>query len=114
EGGGGEGGGGAGANITVTKVVVNDNQGKAVVGDFVLKVGQAVVTSGILATNFPAGSYAVTESGGPSGYTATFSGDCDKDGNITMSAGQSYTCTITNNDEGQAAPTTTTGGGSGG
>src|SRR5439155_19690388 len=44
------------------------------------------------------GTYAITESGGPSGYTASFSGDCDANGNITLKSGVSYSCTITNND----------------
>ena len=114
------GGGTVGADITVTKVVVNDNGGTAVAGDFLLKVGQAVVTSGVLATNFPAGSYDVTESGGPGGYTASFSGDCDSVGHITMEAGHTYTCTITNNDNpvdvggGETVNTNTSGGGGGG
>jgi hypothetical protein len=100
-----------GANITVTKVVINDDGGTAKVEDFLLKVGQAVVTSGVLATNFPAGEYNVTESEGPQNYTATFSGDCDSNGHITMTAGQTYTCTITNNDDQIDAGGSNEGGG---
>lgn len=84
------------AHITVTKQVVNDNGGSATVPNFTLKVGNTTVTSGVLA-DIPDGSYAITESG-PSGYAASFSGDCDSNGNITMFAGQSYVCTITNDD----------------
>src|SRR5262249_11032130 len=73
------------AHITVTKVMVNDNGGTSVVPDFTLKVGDQVVTSGITAT-IAEGTSAITESG-PSGYTASFSGGCDPNGNITMKAG---------------------------
>src|SRR5437667_225234 len=85
------------AHITVTKVVVNDNGGTASVPNYTLKVGNNVVTSGVSADAVE-GTYAITESGGPSGYTASFSGDCDANGNITMKSGVSYSCTITNND----------------
>src|SRR5438552_8007585 len=84
------------AHIAVTKVVVNDNGGTASVPNFTLKVGNNVVTSGVSA-DIADGTYAITESG-PSGYTSSFSGDCDVNGNITMGPGQSYSCTITNND----------------
>lgn len=83
-------------NVTVTKVVVNDNDGTSQVSDFTLSVGQTAVTSGD--TNaFAAGDYVISESG-PSGYTATFTGDCDAQGNLTVVAGESYACTITNDD----------------
>src|SRR5213594_3729363 len=85
------------AHITVTKVVVNDNGGTASVPNYTLKVGNNVVTSGVSA-DVVEGTYAITESGGPSGYTASFSGDCDANGNITLNSGVSYSCTITNND----------------
>ena len=42
------------------------------------------------------GTYMVSETGGPSGYTATFSGDCDSTGAVTLAAGDNLTCTITN------------------
>src|SRR5437867_3381906 len=85
------------AHITVTKVVVNDNGGTASVPNYTLKVGNNVVTSGVSA-DVVEGTHAITESGGPSGYTASFSGDCDANGNITMQSGVSYSCTITNDD----------------
>lgn len=84
-------------NLTVTKVVTNDNGGTAQVSDFTLRVGTTTVTSGT--TNiFLAGSYVVSETGGPSGYVGTISGDCDLNGNITIVAANSYSCTVTNND----------------
>src|SRR5436190_3272881 len=46
-----------------------------------------------------AGSYAVSESDGPSGYAATISGDCNSStGAVTLGPGDNKTCTITNDD----------------
>lgn len=45
------------------------------------------------------GSYRVTETGGPNGYALAYSGDCNTDGNVTLSAGQHKTCTVTNTRE---------------
>jgi uncharacterized repeat protein (TIGR01451 family) len=84
--------------LTVIKSVVNDNGGQAAPENFSLFVGQSQVTNGA-SNNFDPGDYAVSESGGPSGYSASFSGDCDQNGNITIAAGNSYTCTITNDDQ---------------
>ena len=95
--------------LTVIKQVTTDNGGTAVVGNFTLHVTnseQAVtdVTSGS-ANTFSAGVYTISESGGPSGYAATFSGDCDSNGQITLEVGDAtQVCTITNDD---VAPTVT-------
>ena len=43
-------------------------------------------------------SYTVSETGGATGYAASFSGDCDANGSVTLAAGTQKTCTITNND----------------
>lgn len=64
--------------------------------DFNLFVGQTSVLSGVT-QEFPAGTYQISETG-PAGYSATFSGDCDSTGMITMSNGSFYSCVITNND----------------
>ena len=46
-----------------------------------------------------AGSYDVSESGGPSGYTQTsIGGDCSANGSVTLAVGDEKTCTITNDD----------------
>ncbi len=82
--------------ITVQKVVTNDNGGTAQISDFSFTVGATTVSEGVAAT-FGAATYQVGETG-PSGYTATFSGDCDLQGSITLAAPQNLTCTITNND----------------
>ncbi|MGH2634084.1 MAG: prealbumin-like fold domain-containing protein, partial [Tepidiformaceae bacterium] len=48
-------------------------------------------------------AYTVSETGGPTGYTTTFTGDCDSTGAVTVAAGDTLTCTITN----AAAPAST-------
>ena len=82
------------------KVVINDNGGSLEVADFPLFINDTNVTSGV-ANKVEPNSYVVSETNQP-GYAATFSGDCDANGNITVAAGESKTCTITNDDE--AAP----------
>lgn len=87
----------AAPKLTVTKIVVNDNGGTSVVGNFPLFVDDTSVISGIQNT-FTAGVHSVSETGA-TGYTAIFSGDCVADGTITLSAGDVKSCTITNNDQ---------------
>jgi pimeloyl-ACP methyl ester carboxylesterase len=89
--------------LTVVNNVSNDNGGNADVSNFTLRVGTTTVASGET-KNFEAGTYTITETG-PDGYTKTFGGDCDANGQITLETGdQSKTCTITNDD---IAPTIT-------
>lgn len=84
------------ATITVTKNVVNDNGGNNTAESFQLLVGETTVSNGVPVQLNP-GSYEVSELGAQ-GYEASFSGDCDEDGNITLAEGESYTCTVTNDD----------------
>ncbi|MEK7152205.1 MAG: SipW-dependent-type signal peptide-containing protein [Patescibacteria group bacterium] len=87
------------AELTVVKIITNDNGGNNVIADFQLQVVGTVVTnvtSGAT-TTFAADNYIVTETG-ISGYVASFSGDCDASGQITLNPGDAKTCTITNND----------------
>ena len=93
--------------LTIFKVVKNDNneEGFLRVVDFPLSAtdsddNETPMTSGIANLDFIPGDYVVIESNSTSeiGYTTTFSGDCDVDGNITMEADHAYTCTITNDD----------------
>jgi|GEM_PF-4657413 len=84
------------ATLTVTKVVVNDDAGTSVAGDFALTLDGVSITSGVATTTDP-GTYTVAEAA-VEGYTGTFSGDCALDGTITMVAGEVYTCTLTNDD----------------
>ncbi len=92
--------------ITVTTEVTNDNGGTAGVVDFPLEVdcgfGPIAVTSGVTA-DVAAGDCAVSE-GGSGGYVATFGGDCDASGVVTLGLGETASCTITNDD---IAPTLT-------
>jgi len=89
------------ATLTVVKNVVNDNGGTATPGDFSLTVtdigtSPMIVTgssSGVPVTVIP-GTYNVTESTA-SGYTASYSTDCTG----TIAAGESKTCTVTNDDD---------------
>jgi hypothetical protein len=43
-----------------------------------------------------AGSYTVSESGGPSNYVASFSGDCNSSGTVSVASSTNRVCTITN------------------
>ncbi len=92
--------------LTVIKQVMNDNGGTSAVGSFTIHVksggtnvsGSPQPGSGTGTTyTLNAGTYAVSEDA-VSGYAATFSGDCDSSGNVTLALGQNKTCTITNND----------------
>jgi peptidoglycan/xylan/chitin deacetylase (PgdA/CDA1 family) len=89
------------ANLTIIKDVVNDNNGTNVPGDFTMVITAnnpsgnnfaGVSGAGNTITIDP-GSYSVDETG-PGGYFATFSAECEG----TAVAGESFTCTITNDD----------------
>lgn len=82
--------------LTVTKTVTNDNGGTKVVANFPLFIDGGGVTSEEVNT-VTAGSHTVSETS-DSGYTATIGGDCTTEGAITLVAGESATCTITNDD----------------
>ncbi|KKQ92426.1 MAG: hypothetical protein UU16_C0006G0028 [Candidatus Woesebacteria bacterium GW2011_GWA2_40_7] len=90
------------AHLIVVKHVINDNGGTAVAGNFTLDSGGtndtpdnfAGVESPGTDVTLDAGSYNVTESG-PGGYSANYSADCSG----SISAGQTKTCTVTNDDQ---------------
>lgn len=88
-------------SLTVVKVVVNDNNGTKQVSDFPLfRSTDSVplsVTSGVANIVGP-GSYTVSETNDPEEYNASFSGDCDANGTVSVGVGESKTCVITNND----------------
>jgi Prealbumin-like fold domain len=87
----------------VIKHVVKDNGGTATASQFTMTINGITATGG---NSFPGaespgtnkevtpGSYSVTETG-PSGYSASASADCSG----TIAAGQTKTCTITNDDQ---------------
>ncbi|NLB52725.1 MAG: DUF3494 domain-containing protein [Syntrophomonadaceae bacterium] len=104
------------ATLNVIKHVINNNGRTAVADDFSLHVktaGSDVIGSpangdefGTIYTLTP-GTYVVSEDT-HSGYTASYSGDSDSSGSITLIAGDEKTVTITNNDK------AVSGGGGGG
>ncbi len=88
------------AKITVIKKIINDNGGNNIVSDYQLFVDNGIVTTPVTSSTtvtVTQGNYVVTETGVP-GYVASFSGDCDSVGQLTLNAGDNKTCTITNND----------------
>ena len=94
-------------HLNIIKTVVNAHYGTSVASDFSLHVKLAGVdVSGSPAAGAVApgtdyliadGTYVVSEDA-QSGYTATFSGDCDANGNVTVGP-TDKTCTITNTDD---------------
>jgi hypothetical protein len=86
-------------SITVIKIVVDDNGGTATSSSFTMSLGDGTTpsfpgsSSGETFTFDEGHTFNVTEIG-PSGYTATTSGDCSG----TIVAGVTKVCTVTNND----------------
>ena len=86
------------ATLTLSKVVVNDDGGAALVGDFQAYIDSDPVAWGV-AQSLDAGSYTASE-GGLAGYTASdWGGDCAADGSITLQPGESKACSISNDDQ---------------
>lgn len=93
--------------LRVVKQVVNNNGGSAVASDFNVHVknsgtdvsGSPAAGAGSPGTSYslPAGTYNVSEDTNAQ-YNASFSGDCDASGNVTLALGEDKTCTITNDD----------------
>jgi hypothetical protein len=88
-------------HLIVVKHVIDDDGGTASASDFTMTIGGVVATGG---NSFPGsesgtdkvvstGGYSVSEAG-PAGYLSSFSSGCSG----TISAGQTVTCTVTNND----------------
>lgn len=95
------------ATLRVVKQVVNNNGGTAIASDFSVHVKEAGVdVSGSPAAgagspgtpySLAAGTYNVSEDANAQ-YNASFSGDCNASGTITLALGEDKTCTITNDD----------------
>jgi predicted ribosomally synthesized peptide with SipW-like signal peptide len=84
------------ATITVHKVLIKDNGGNETLNDFTMTIdGQPVAKDTPISVTV--GTHTVSELG-VSGYVATFSVDCDKNGDVTVAANDAKTCTVTNND----------------
>jgi uncharacterized repeat protein (TIGR01451 family) len=87
--------------LTVTKSVSNTWGGLLGVSGFPLQISDGdvvtpLVSGGVI--NLDAGSYTVSEVQQPGYTTAGFAGDCSANGAITMVTGETYACTITNQD----------------
>lgn len=89
------------ATLRVIKHVINDNGGSATAGNFTIHVAGTNVSNLSFAgsetgvdVTLDAGSYAVTEPVVLTGYLESGSGDCSG----TIAAGETKTCTITNDD----------------
>lgn len=92
------------ATITVVKQITNDNGGNNVVADFQLFLDNGVVTIPVTSgagNVVSGGTYTVAETG-VQGYVGSFiqgpGQDCDANGQVTIAAGESKTCVLTNND----------------
>jgi len=74
-----------------------------IINDFPLFVNDHVVLSGVT-YNYPTiegGALFTVRETAYSGYTQTFSGDCDANGELTLSSREQLTCVITNDDIGE-------------
>ena len=85
--------------LVVVKKVVNDNGGAAVVGDFALYIfkGATTTVASSATTTVAAGTWRVGEVASPL-YTMSVGGDCGPSGEVTLAAGETKTCVITNDD----------------
>jgi large repetitive protein len=93
------------AHLTLIKKVVNGHGGNAPATRWTLKAAGPVTISGasgsatVTDAAVPAGDFKLSESGGPSGYTASAWSCLNKTvtaGAVSLVAGESATCTITN------------------
>lgn len=87
------------ATLRVVKHVVNDNGGNKTASEFSIYINNDVYSGKEEGTSYmlSAGNYSISESP-MTGYTGTFSGDCDSTGQVTLANGDNKTCTITNDD----------------
>jgi hypothetical protein len=116
------------AHLTLVKQVVNNDGGTAVPTDWQLTAAGPTTITGttgsttVTDAEVGPGSYDLSESGGPAGYDAsdwTCTGASISGVSVDLSAGDTATCTIVNDDiPATVSPTETTttpgGGGSGG
>jgi hypothetical protein len=97
------------ATLKVIKHVVNDNGGTSGAADFNLHVKDSADAdvngspaagseTGTVYTLNDGDTFTVTEDDPAPGYSQSYSGDCDANGDVTVAAGTQKTCTITNDD----------------
>jgi len=94
-------------SLTLKKEVINDNGGSATASDWTLTASGPTGFSGSgpsvsSGSGFTAGTYDLSESGGPDGYSASawvcVGGIQDDDDTVTLAPGEAVTCTIRNDD----------------
>jgi hypothetical protein len=90
------------AKIVLVKNLPNDDGGTAVQSDFTVTLSGNAAAWGDNTVN--AGSYTASETTLPGYAPSVWGGDCDANGNVTVTPGQTKTCSITNDD---IAPTLT-------
>ena len=84
------------ATLILQKTVINDNGGTLSQSDFPVAIGGTAAQWG--SNTVSPGTYTVSETQ-QSGYQAgSWGGDCTTGGSVTLTPGQTATCSITNND----------------
>ncbi len=96
--------------ITVIKEVINNNGKTKIASQFSLFVGETSVATGVQ-NEFAPGTYNIHETADSNYTILMIDGDCNAQGNITLTAGDVKTCRIVNDDN---APESSGGGGGGG
>ncbi len=95
-------------SLTLSKQVVNSSGGSASVADWTLQFQGPATGSGVTGSaavsnaTVPAGSYALSETGGPSGYSPsawTCTGGTVTGSSVQVGLGANVECTITNTDQ---------------
>jgi fimbrial isopeptide formation D2 family protein len=93
-------------SLTLTKYVTTDNGGNAIPTNWTLTADGPTPVSGLGGStsdaNFNAGTYTLSETGGPVGYAPQgwiCEGGQQNGNQITVGLGQNVSCTITNDDE---------------
>ena len=86
-------------SLTVVKTVVNDSGGIKLNTSFPLFVNGGLISSGATNSFSAPASYIVSEAS-DSGYTRTFSGDCNAAGLVNLVPSDNKICIVTNNDIG--------------
>lgn len=88
------------ARLIVRKIVENDNGGTLGVDDFQLFVNGTALTRQFENNLFVVpGDFTITETIAGN-YVGSFTGDCNANGEVTLAAGETKICTLTNRDPG--------------
>lgn len=82
--------------LTVNNIVINDDLGQALSGEFALVAGDTEIISAI-PTRVAAGEFVIQDFG-PEGYVTHFDGDCDASGTVHVPVGGRAECTIIHDD----------------